>query len=41
MTWWRVIYANGETRRVLAQSAQLARRVGVVVHSPVLEVLAW
>lgn len=41
MSWWKVIYANGQTRRVLAQSAQLARVVGAVVHSPVLEVLAW
>lgn len=41
MSWWTVIYANGQTRRVLAQSAQLARIVGAVVQSPVLEVLAW
>lgn len=41
MSWWKVLYANGETRRVLAPTAQVARVVGVVVHSPVLEVLAW
>lgn len=41
MNWWTVIYQNGQTRRVLAQSAQLARVVGAVVNSPVLEVLAW